>query len=103
MATRSLPADIVERIARDFTEPERGEVLETLSNLEMPLSSPANDQRVIRCLIVAATGKRENFDQLVLMAKRDWRDVIVAGEYGVVEKKLRRMRNLTHSFPEENA
>ena len=98
MEPSSLPQDIVDRVVRDFSESDRSEVISILSVLDLPLSSVTNNQRVMRCVLVAANGSREKFNNLINEAQRDWRDVIMAGEYGLVSGKLVRLLDLTDSF-----
>ena len=103
MENQSLPQDILERIEHDFSGESRSHVLETLVSLKLARSSSANTQRVIRCMLFHAQGNLEAFDKIVIVAKRDWRDAIMAGEYGYSpDRKLIRCRNLTDSFPDSS-
>ena len=101
---KSLPKDVLLRIARDFSGADREHVIATGLSLNLPLSSPENDERVLRCILVASRGERKKFDEMVVVARRDWRNAIMAGEYGLSEKKkLARLRNLSAPFPTQEA
>jgi hypothetical protein len=86
-ASMALQSDIVERIRRDF-----GEDAETA--IEM-LGSSGHDGRLARCIVVASGGSLDRLREYIEVAKRDYRDAIVAGEYDAAG---RRVRDLSVSF-----
>jgi len=51
-----------------------------------------------RCALVASQGSLAKLQYYVGLLAVDYRDVIVAGEYEVVEGKLARVRDLTMPF-----
>ena len=56
------------------------------------LTESGNKGRLARCIVLAAGGSLERLRELIEIAKRDYRDVIVAGEYAGFEKHLRDLR-----------
>ena len=73
-----LDPDIEERVRLEFP-PEA--VTDTLRKLVDASATP----RIQRCIIFAARGNPWYFDYLCKIAKRDYRDVIKAAEYGLFD------------------
>jgi len=87
-----LPSDIRARIEHDFSDPkERRFVTQLLLNLEVP-----EKDRVSRCILFVANGDLDNFRKMESLAKTDYRDAIMAGEYEYPTD--RRLRNLGEPF-----
>ena len=88
----TLPADITQRIKTDFPKKEEFDLVESsLKELEVN-----EKNRVIRCILFAASGDFKAFSELEELAKRDYRDVIVAGEYEYPSYK--HLRDLAKPF-----
>ncbi len=93
----SLPDDIARRVAECLSEPDRSIALALLSRAVIHDGKLADD-RLRRCALVASKGSLEQLRYYVGLLAIDYRDVIVAGEYEVVESKLARVRDLTMPF-----
>lgn len=88
----SLPPDIIQKIKNDFPKKEEYDLVEsTLKELEVD-----GKNRVIRCILFVASGDLKKLAQLEELAIRDYRDVIMAGEYEYPSSK--RLRNLANPF-----
>lgn len=81
-----LPLDIKTRIENDFAHSdERNLVLKILSELQIE-----ERERVIRCILFVANGDIDKLGKMEVLAKTDYRDVIMAGEYEkITDKRLR--------------
>jgi hypothetical protein len=90
----SLPHDIIRRVEEWFSEPDRSIALAGAVIHDGKLA----DGRLRRCALVASKGSLAKLQYYVGLLAVDYRDVIVAGEYEVVEGKLARVRDLTTSF-----
>ncbi len=88
----SLPTDIIARIERDFP---RSEDEKLVSGILSSLQTNERD-RVIRCILFAAAGDVKKIGELESLAKIDYRDVIMAGEYEYPSHK--RLRDLSEQF-----
>lgn len=87
-----LPADILRRIAADFPRSEFAEtVRDALEGLAVP-----EPERVARCVLFAAEGDPVKFKQMMELARVDYRDAIMCGEYDPGTQK--RVRNLAEPF-----
>jgi hypothetical protein len=97
----TLPDDVTRFVRRTFKDAEAKQALEALAAAVDHTGQPAND-RLLRCAAVGSRGSLAGLLYLVDLLKRDYRDVIVAGEYepsgGTLE--LRRIRNLTGPIPD---
>jgi hypothetical protein len=83
-----LEPDIVDRIHSDFVASnERSAINELIAG--------GLKGRLARCIVLAAGGSLERLRDLIQLAKRDYRDAIVAGEY---DSSLRHLRDLRVSF-----
>lgn len=88
----NLPDDIKARIERDFSDNgEKSLVIKILSDLDVK-----ERDRVIRCILYASGGSLDRLRKLWLLAKTDYRDVILAGEYEFPSGE--RVRNFNESF-----
>ena len=95
-----IPEDVAEFIARRFKAGERDDALHLLEAAVMHDGS-APGPRLLRCAAVASGGSIERLRMEVETLRRDYRDVIVEGEYILKEGKLVKVRNLTEPVPEE--
>ncbi|MGJ8641326.1 MAG: hypothetical protein ACSHYA_18190 [Opitutaceae bacterium] len=88
----SLPADIIVKIKTDFPNKEDYDLVESVfDNLQVNEKS-----RVVRCILIAASGDLKKLSHLEELATRDYRDVIVTGEYEY--PSCQRIRDLSKSF-----
>jgi hypothetical protein len=54
---------------------------------------PFEGIRIARCIIYSAGGDLNKLDYAFQLAKRDWRDVIVAAEYNMEDLRVRDFNN----------
>ncbi len=86
-----LPDDILRRIAADYPEEAtRHQVQLTLETLDVP-----EQHRVARCVLFAADRDFAQFLHMADLAKTDYRDAILCGEYEYEAGSARRVRNFT--------
>lgn len=84
----TLEIDVVERIRADFPSADATIAMNALVNSE-------KQGRVARCIVQAANGSLHRLRELIDLACRDFRDVILAGEY---DNSRNRVRDLQVSF-----
>lgn len=95
-----ISADIKARVLRDFGKVDAPKVeqglLETMAVLQKykVLEIP----RVLRCVVQYAAGDWGRLEYALKIAKIDYRDAIMFGEYEPRDKTLQRVRNLTEPF-----
>ena len=91
---QSLPPDVEAWITKNFRPADAGLAR---ASLEMAVDHKGElvNARLLRCAAVASRGELERLHLLVEELKKDWRDVIVAGEYDYVNEKSVRIRDLT--------
>jgi len=88
----SLASDIKAKIDRDFHDKETWQIVtQLLSGLDVP-----EKNRVSRCVLFVANGNFEEFQNILSLAKTDYRDAIMAGEYEYPTD--RRLRDLSEPF-----
>lgn len=89
-----LPIDVRDRLIHDFGE--RADVVAALliARRQNDIEDFIGD-RVLRCIVQAASGNEHRLPHLLELAKQDYRDVIVAGEY---DEDMRQIRSLRDSF-----
>ena len=88
----NLPSDINLRIKNDFPKREDQEIIENIFS-----SLKVNERdRVFRCILFAAKGNLNMLGKLEELAKVDYRDVIMQGEYEYPSGK--RLRNFDEPF-----
>ncbi len=85
-ANPELSADVLVALQEKFAGDERNEVTNVLREFHWKLQ-PSVDER-IHLNILHAANDLECVRKLVELAKRDWRDVIVATEYELINGKL---------------
>lgn len=89
-----LPIDVLDRLTRDFGS--RANAVEALLRTRRRIgSADFLVDRLVRCVVYAACGNEERVQQLLDMERRDFRDVVVAGEY---DGAMRQVRDLRVSF-----
>ncbi|MBI5092400.1 MAG: hypothetical protein HZB26_08145 [Candidatus Hydrogenedentes bacterium] len=89
-----LPQDIVEKVRADFDPIIHDEILADLARMRGAESS----DRLLRCIVQYAAGDLERYTYACDIAKLDYRDVIVFGEYDRIGNELVRVRNLNEPF-----
>jgi hypothetical protein len=70
----SLEPDIIDRVQLEFAESDRQAVIDALV-------ASGRSGRIGRCIVFAAKGSLERLHELITLADRDYRDVILAAEY----------------------
>ena len=88
-----LPDDVIRYLDRKFSGEERLTAQQALEAAVMH-DGKEPEVRLIRCAAVASMGRLDRLKMEVASLKQDYRDVIVEGEYDVVEGKLVHARNL---------
>ena len=88
----NLPIDIELRICKDFPEQNMQELVK---NIFEEMSIDEKD-RVVRCILFLANGNLKRLRDFVELAKIDYRDVIMTGEYEYPSNK--KLRDFNISF-----
>ena len=94
----TVPADVAAYVRRSFAEGDREPALLCLAEAVDHLGHPVGP-RLMRAAAVAAQGDPARLAYYIGLLKQDWRDVIVAGEYEVGDRRLVRVRDLTQPIP----
>jgi hypothetical protein len=89
-----LPVDVMARLTSDFGD-RADAVAALLLAARRAGGMRCMDDRVVRCIVWAARGHESKVQRLIELARRDYRDVIIAGEY---DDMMRRTRDLSVSF-----
>lgn len=95
-----IPDDVTKFIARRFEPSEHEEALDLLRAATIHDGSPATP-RLLRCASVASGGSMDRLRMEIETLKRDYRDVIVEGEYVPMGRKLVKVRDLNQPIPDE--
>ena len=95
-----IPTDVEKFIARRFKASDQTEALALLETAIIHDGSAA-EPRLLRCAAVARAGSLERLRTEVGSLKRDYRDVIVEGEYVRKGRELVKVRNLNEPIPDE--
>ena len=88
-----IPTDVDAYIKRKFAPGDQesaATLLSTATTEDGTVASP----RLVRCAAVASGGSLDRLRAEVAKLKKDWRDVVVAGEYEVLDGTLERIRDL---------
>lgn len=88
-----LPDDLVRWVSTHFSADDRDAALAGLKLAVTHTGEPASP-RFLRCAALSSGGELKRLQQQIAQLRIDWRDVIVAGEYSVRNKKLIRARDL---------
>ena len=95
-----IPIDVEKYVGRKFGASERDEVLALLVAATIH-DGTAPGARLLRCAVVASDGSLERLRMELETLKRDWRDVIVEGEYLPRGSELVKIRNLNEPIPDD--
>lgn len=88
-----LPEDLVRWVTTHFSAEDSAAALACLKQAVTHTGEPASP-RFLRCAALSSGGELQRLQQQIAQLRIDWRDVIVAGEYSVKNKKLIRSRDL---------
>ena len=88
-----LPDDLVHWVSAHFSAADHEAALSCLRQAVTHTGEPAS-ARFLRCAALSSGGELGRLRQQIAQLRIDWRDVIVAGEYSVRNKKLVRARDL---------
>ena len=95
-----IPDDVTKFIGRKFRPSDHSEALALLEAATIHDGS-APGPRLLRCAAVASGGSIDRLRMEVETLKRDFRDVIVEGEYLPKGRELVKVRNLNEPIPDE--
>ena len=95
-----IPDDVVKFVIRRFKPSDQGEALALLQAATVHDGS-APGPRLLRCAAVASAGSINRLRMEIETLKRDYRDVIVEGEYVPVAGEPVRVRNLDEPIPDD--
>lgn len=93
-----LPCDVVDWVRSHFSDDESTAALKVLLAAVIH-TGETPDARLLRSAALGSEGSLERLQYYVGLLAVDWRDVIVAGEYAVVNHQLLRIRDLTMPIP----
>ena len=91
---------MVRFVERRFAASDRAEALALLEGATLHDGS-APGPRLLRCAAVASHGSLERLRMEVETLKRDYRDVIVEGEYVPEGRELKKVRDLNAPISDE--
>lgn len=86
-----LPFDVLGRLSCDFGERADAVLARLLARRQIASADFLGD-RLVRCIVHAACGDEQRVQQLLDLARMDYRDVIVAGEYDRAGQQVRDLR-----------
>jgi len=95
----ALPEDIERYVRRTFTAAEQTVVLELIAT-EVIHDGRRAEPRLMRCALLSSGGSVARLRLQLEQLKRDFRDVIVEGEYIPRNGTLVRIRNLSDPIAE---
>jgi len=95
-----IPDDVAKFIARKFRPSDQGEAVALLQRATIHDGS-APVPRLLRCAAVASGGSIDRLRMEIETLKRDYRDVIVEGEYLPKGHELVKARNLNEPIPDD--
>ena len=93
-----LAADLERWIAAHFPAADIDIAREVLANA-IDHAGAAPGARLLRCAAVGSRGDLVQLRYLVGLLQIDYRDVIMFGEYDMIDGKLTRVRNLSEPLP----
>ena len=93
-----LPEDLERWIGRHFAAAEVNMARELLASA-IDHAGAVPGARLLRCAAVGSRGELVRLRYLVGLLQIDYRDVIMFGEYDVVDGKLVHVRNLNEPLP----
>jgi hypothetical protein len=94
-----LPADLQHWIEAHCASAQRDAVRACLE-LAVTADGEAAAPRLLRCAAVASGGELTRLEALVALLRRDWREVVAAGEFTIRKGRLVKMRDLSLPLPE---
>ena len=94
----SLPEDVERWIGVHFTSDDVHIARELLSSA-IDHAGAVPGARLLRCAAVGSRGDLVQLRYLLGLLQIDYRDVIMFGEYDVVDGKLTQVRNLNEPLP----
>jgi len=95
-----IPDDVAKLIVRKFRPSDQGEAVALLQRATIHDGS-APVPRLLRCAAVASGGSIDRLRMEIETLKRDYRDVIVEGEYLPKGHELVKVRNLNEPIPDD--
>ena len=98
MREKALPADVVAWVRSHFAEDTVDAALAVLASASIH-TGEFPSERLLRSAALGSRGSLEKLQYYVGLLAIDWRDVIVAGEYENVDRKLVRVRDLNKPIP----
>jgi hypothetical protein len=98
--TAVLSDDIVKFVIRRFKPSDQAEVF-ALLRTAMLHDGSAPTLRLLRCVSVASGGSLDRLRMEIETLKRDFRDVIVEGEYVPADGELIKVRDLNKPIPDD--
>lgn len=82
-----IPHDVISWIEKRFPALDVKIAIELLDQAPDHTGKYPGD-RVVRCAAHASQGNLNKLDEMIQLMKIDYRDVIMAGEYDVLDRKL---------------
>jgi hypothetical protein len=95
-----IPDDVTRFVIRRFAAVDQTEVFTLLNGAKLHDGSQP-EPRLLRCAVVASFGSVERLRMEVESLRRDFRDVIVEGEYVPVGVKLVKVRDLNQPIADD--
>ena len=95
-----IPKDVTRFVARRFAATDQAEAFALLNDATLHDGSQP-EPRLLRCAAVASRGSIERLRMEVESLKRDFRDVVVEGEYVPVGKELVKVRDLNQPIDDD--
>ncbi len=96
-----VPEDVVAWVRGHFRPKQADDALYLISKAVDHTGAPV-DARLARCVAVGSRGDMDRLRDLVKLCAIDYRDVIMCGEYDMIDKKLVHVRNLIEPIPPEH-
>jgi hypothetical protein len=94
----ALPPDVERWISAHFAAADVDAARELLA-IAVDHAGATPQARLLRCAAVGSRGELVQLRYLIGLLQIDFRDVIMFGEYDVVDGKLTRVRNLNEPLP----
>jgi hypothetical protein len=94
----AIPIDVAEHIRAAFPPEQQDAALGLLESAVLH-DGTTPDARLLRCAAMASRGDLRRLKGYVVDLHIDYRNVIVEGEYDVIDGKLIRVRNLSEPIP----
>jgi hypothetical protein len=95
-----IPDDVAKFVTRRFAPSERSEALALLDAARIH-DGTVPGARLLRCAAIASGGSMDRLRMEIETLERDFRDVVVEGEYAPVGPELVRVRNLDLPIPDD--